>query len=194
MLASRSVRGGYQAISECCWLYRQGSCARGPQGAACGGVRVRTDTAGVILLLMVVWIVFTGSSSGRSASGMAAGICCSGIFLTTSRGLMTRRGLSAGLARSAGVINARSRSSNHCTCKLQQAESGRRKTRKKPRLSRTKQEDCTLLLHARLKPLPIGRVCALALVNRITLGPLPLADQPYFLCLTNPTPTLPLPL
>ena len=183
------VRGGYQAISECCWLYRQGSCARGPQGTACGGVRVRTDTAGVILLLMVVWIVFTGGSSGRSASGMAAGICCSGIFLTTSRGLMTRRGLSAGLARSAGVINARSRSSNHCTCKLQQAESGRRKTRKRnpPLLSRTKQEDCTLLLHARLKPLPIGLACvpwpsstashAGAPFGRPTLLPLP--DQPY---------------
>ena len=33
-------------------------------------------------------------------------------------------------------------------------------------------------------------MCALALVNRITLGPLPLADQPYFLCLTNPLPLL----
>ena len=51
------------------------------QGVACGGARVRTDTTGVILLLLVVWIV--EGSSGRSASGMAAGIWCSGVFLTT---------------------------------------------------------------------------------------------------------------
>ena len=87
------------------------------------------------------------------------------------------------------------RRSNHCedlalvitapaSCNRLRVKGGKR-GRNRCR-SRRKQEDCTLLLHARLKPLPIGRVCALALVNRITLG-LPLADQPYFLCLTNRT-------
>ena len=57
----------------------------GPQGAACGGVRVRTVTVGLMsLLLIVLWIAFTGVSSSRSCFGVAAGIWSSGVFLMTS--------------------------------------------------------------------------------------------------------------
>ena len=66
-------------------------CAREPQGTARDGVCVRTGTAGSSLSLTLVWIVFTEVSSSRSGSGLAAGIWCSGIILTTSRGLMARR-------------------------------------------------------------------------------------------------------
>ena len=81
-------------------------------------MRVRTDTAGVILLLMVVWIVFTGGSSGRSASGMAAGICAQWHPLD----FVSRSDDPCGGAKcrsrhwSAGAITARSRSSNHRAC------------------------------------------------------------------------------
>ena len=57
----------------------------GPQGAACGGVRVRTVTVGLMsLLLIVLWIAFTGVSASRSCFGVAAGIWSSGVFLMTS--------------------------------------------------------------------------------------------------------------
>ena len=63
--------------------YRRGSCcARGPQGTARDGMRMRTGMAGASLLLTLVWIVFTGVSSSRSDSGSAAGIWCSDIIFT----------------------------------------------------------------------------------------------------------------
>lgn len=89
------------------YIGRAGAARACAQGIACGGA-VRTDTGGVILLLMVVWIVFTGGSSGRSASGMAAGIWRSGILLTISMSddpWGARQVSSLG----AGTITARSR-------------------------------------------------------------------------------------
>ena len=79
---------GCQAISECCWAISAGLVlrARVHEGQCTAALEITADVS-VILLLMVVWIVISGGSSGRLASGMTAGIWFSGVFLTMSRGL-----------------------------------------------------------------------------------------------------------
>ena len=79
---------GCQAINECCWAISAGLVLRARvHKGQCTAAREITADVSVILLLMVVWIVISGGSSGRLASGMEAGIWFSGVFLTTSRGL-----------------------------------------------------------------------------------------------------------
>ena len=75
---------GGSAIGELLLSYRRdySAACEGPNGTTRDGVCVRTGTAGSSLLLTLGWIVFTEVSSGRSGSGLAAGVLwCSGIIL-----------------------------------------------------------------------------------------------------------------